>query len=413
MVSIEFHFRSSVRSGMPGSVFVRVIAHRKCASLTLPYKVYPAEWDSGRQRLLWEVAGKERAGFLRDVNERLEQDRLLLEEIKSEVDDPGPGEAARIISVFKMRRVKSGLCKVVETLSDELKHKGQERTARAYRSMLSRLLQYGQIADIALGDITHAFVLGFERFLKEKGCSPNTISFYMRNLRAVYNKSVARGRLVSGRKDLFKEVYTGVAPSQKRALTPHQLRRLENLLSDPEMLNTDEQEALSLFLFSFHGRGISFVDLAHLKKEDLKKGVLFYKRHKTGIPLQAKVNEVMKKILGGFIERTEHSPYLFPLINPSAHSSYLSYSGALRLQNMRLQRIARKLGISGGLTTHMARHSWATIAKRENIPIAVISESLGHRSVSTTHIYLDNFEKEVIDRAAAKVSRVITGHTTG
>jgi integrase len=166
-------------------------------------------------------------------------------------------------------------------------------------------------------------------------------------------------------------------------------------------------KALLYFLFAFHARGMAFIDLAFLKKNTIRNGYIHYYRQKTGKLLSVKITAPMQKILDYFSFMVVNSPYLFPIIDPGRSNERKQYETALTLQNRRLKIIGRIAGISKLLTTHVARHTWATIAKHNNVPLAVISECLGHRDERTTSIYLDSFETSVMDGASELVSNAI------
>jgi integrase len=165
--------------------------------------------------------------------------------------------------------------------------------------------------------------------------------------------------------------------------------------------------ALALFLFCYHARGMSFVDAAHLRKSDMAGGRIRYRRSKTGRPIEVNVLPVMKRIIDWFAPRVTGSRYLFPVLDESRGNLDRQYESGLRLQNLRLKRIAARLGIAKRLSTHSARHSWATMAKSTGVPLAVISEGLGHSNQRTTEIYLASLDRSILDRAARVVSEAI------
>jgi integrase len=165
--------------------------------------------------------------------------------------------------------------------------------------------------------------------------------------------------------------------------------------------------ALMYFLFCFHARGMAFIDLAFLKKNNIQDGYIYYFRMKTGKPLSIKITSHMEQILKHFSPAVKDSPYLFPIIHPEKGNERKQYETALTLQNRRLKMLGRMAGIAKILTTHVARHTWATIARKKNVPLAVISECLGHRDERTTIIYLDSLETSVIDDASELVSAEI------
>jgi integrase len=167
------------------------------------------------------------------------------------------------------------------------------------------------------------------------------------------------------------------------------------------------QQALAMFLFCYHARGMCFVDLAYLKKSDLRGDRIHYRRHKTSQPIEVRVVPVMRRIIEWFAPLTAGCKYLFPVIVDPDKDPRLQYESGLRLQNQRLKKIAALTGIGKHFSTHVARHSWATVAKNEGLPLAVISEGLGHSNQRTTEIYLASLEQPVLDRASQVVSDAI------
>ena len=94
------------------------------------------------------------------------------------------------------------------------------------------------------------------------------------------------------------------------------------------------------------------------------------------------------------------SPYLFPVLS-AGKDGHEAYKTALRKYNSLLAR----LHLSVKLTSYVARHSWATEALRQNIPVAVISQAMGHTSEKTTRIYLAQLDQSVLNKANAKITK--------
>ena len=152
-----------------------------------------------------------------------------------------------------------------------------------------------------------------------------------------------------------------------------------------------------MFLFSFYTRGMSFVDMAYLKKSDLKNGMLSYRRKKTGQQLHIRWERCMQEIVEKHPNTT--TEYLLPVITDPAGSDRKQYENALHLVNRKLKKVAEMAGLSVTLTMYVARHAWASTAKCKNIPLSVISEGMGHDSETTTQIYLASLDTSVIDEA--------------
>ena len=157
---------------------------------------------------------------------------------------------------------------------------GQYRTSLHYRATLNSFKRYRDNKDIALSEIDAEVMRSYEAYLHHtaKVCR-NTSSFYLRILRATYNKAVAKG--LTPQQHPFREVYTGIAQTRKRAIPTESVSQIKRLESVKD-LTPKEEMARDAFLMSFYLRGISFIDLAHLRKSDLKDGYLHYTRSKTG-----------------------------------------------------------------------------------------------------------------------------------
>lgn len=417
MCSITFVLRPS-RKGRDsaGHLFIRLIRDRISRTITTPYRVYHNEWDSRRHCLVYTGCDPVRRRELSQIDLALRQEHNRLEEIISRLEDQGNCSAACVTQAYKGSKDKNSLSTFVYRLSHDLLEQGRVRTSRAYQTVVRGLLAYLNQEDISLCRLEGHLLQAFERYLKERGRAANTISYYMRNLRAIYNKAIEEGIIAGIKSNPFNHVYTGICSTRKRALSRRNLFRLYELdvLSDMSRQDKKEYErrhglldAQRLFFFCFHARGLSFVDLAYLRKDNIRHGIISYYRKKTGRQIQIKVTAAMQNIINSFSERVSQSPYLFPIISGNDKKSRLQYESGLRLQNKRLEKLACLAGIQEKVTTHVARHSWATMAKGENLPLWVISEGLGHSNEKTTYTYLASFDRSVIDLAGERISTLI------
>ena len=293
---------------------------------------------------------------------------------------------------------------------------GQYRTSLHYRATLNSFKRYRDNKDIALSEIDAEVMRSYEAYLHHtaKVCR-NTSSFYLRILRATYNKAVAKG--LTPQQHPFREVYTGIAPTRKRAISTESVSQIKRLESVKE-LSPKEEMARDAFLMSFYLRGISFIDLAHLRKSDLKDGYLHYTRSKTRQRLTIRWEKEMQELLEKYQAQTASSPYLFPFLaddgNKSQDKTIDKKKDTVRLYrnaeariSYHLRKLGAKIGIKGKLTLYVARHSWATAARDNHISISVISEALGHHSVTTTQIYLRSINSSEVDDANAKILAVL------
>ena len=245
----------------------------------------------------------------------------------------------------------------------------------------------------------------YEDWLAGQQSSPNTISTYMRTLQAVYNRWMSPG--IEGYNPvLFKDVYTKVESRTKRALTAEQMEQLRN--TDFSVLTLRQQQVLTYFLLMFMLRGMPFIDLAHLRKSDLRNRRITYRRHKTGKLMVVDVPPDAMRLLQKYRDKTD-SEYLFPLLHGCLfmEEHHHRYQETLRHFNRELARLMKQLLPGVSVSSYTARHTWATLAYHNGVPVGLISQSLGHSSIRVTMTYLKPFDAEVIDRINRQVISLV------
>lgn len=294
----------------------------------------------------------------------------------------------------------------MKRVTGELFVDGRERTAEIYMSTLRSFRAFVKGKDIDISGITADTIKAYERFLRGRQLTMNTISFYMRVLRAVYNKAVSDG--ICDDNKPFKNVYTGIAKTRKRALDAETLRAMKHLEPQSEAMAM----ARDMFMFSLYTRGMSFADMAALRQSNIRDGELIYTRKKTGQRIRVKWERCMQEIADRYAPRRKgNTPaadeLLLPILRNHVTGRARRYRSVQWMVNYQLKRIARILGVETGITMYAARHSWACMAKNMNIPISVISDGMGHHSTATTQIYLDSIDADTIDRANMKIIEAI------
>lgn len=392
MTSVKVKFCLSSDPELPGKVVYKIIHNKKAGHIDAGFRLFPYEWDndSSKPFLSYNMG---RIDFLYNVANRIDSDidtlRKIIRQIKEEKQDYTPED---IIREFYRLRCGVSLFNYIEELTCKLRNLNQTATANNYLSALHSFRRFREDRDISLATIDSIVMEDYQNYMKAIGLRRNSISFYMRILRAVYNRAVQQG--LTPDHHPFRKVFTGMEKTRKRAISAAEIKRIRSLdLSRHPALDF----ARDLFIFLFFCRGMSFIDAAFLKKSDLVNGIIIYRRHKTGKRLQIKsvqqINALLEK------HSIPGSPFLLPIISEPGHDERRQYESALRTVNRSLKKIGKIAGLPVTLTTYVSRHSWATIAKSKNIPITVISEALGHESLATTQIYLDSIGYSVIDRA--------------
>ena len=270
---------------------------------------------------------------------------------------------------------------------------GRTRSAETCLTALNSFKRFRKHADLGYDEVTSDLVQRYESYLKEQGLCRNTSSFYIRQFRTCYNLAVEQG--LTADRHPFRHVYTGVDKTAKRALRQEDMSRIYRM-----DLSGLPQAAFArdIFMFSFFTRGMSFVDMAYLKKSDVSDSTLTYRRRKTGQTLSVGWEQQMQAIVDRYATEKATS-YLLPLITREDGTERTQYESKMQQVNRHLKKIGQELGLPIPLTTYCARHSWATIARDRNVPLAVISEALGHDNEQTTRIYLDSIRTSVVDDA--------------
>ena len=399
MATVKLRFRRSTVAGREGALYFRITHGRISRQVNTGYRIFADEWDGSTLKLPGADGQQERRNYLLSIEERIRKDTARINGIIRQLDSSNKEyTAAQVVDAFLSADGNEGeLNGFVRTLTSNLKRIGKERLAETYTTTANSFMRFciGH-NDLHFNEISPELIREYEAWLNEQGLVPNTTSFYMRNLRAIYNRAVEQG--LTADRQPFRHVYTGIGKTVKRAVPVQVIRRIKGLdLSFDHML----QRSRDFFMFSFYTRGMPFVDMANLKKTDLRNGVLAYRRKKTGQRLYIKWEKPMQNIVDRYQDAL--SPYLLPIITTPGKGERRQYLNAIHLINRHLRIIGDMAGSPIPLTTYVARHCWASIAKSRNIPISTISEAMGHDSESTTRIYLASLDTSVVDDANSKV----------
>ena len=394
MATVKVKFRASSVEMKEGTLYYQVIHNRIVRQVHTGYKLFPSEWDAGISEVAAASCAEEgRRNYLLSVKTALADDLSRLKSVIARLERSDTGYTAdKVVELFSSPADCGGFVSFARQLIKELKQIGKRRTAETYTTALNSFLRFRGERDLLFEEVDSNRMVQYETFLKENGICPNSSSFYMRNLRAIYNRAVERELTVQ--RYPFKHVYTGVDKTVKRAVPLKAVRRIRDL---DLTLSPALDYARDLFMFSFYTRGMSFVDMAYLKKRDLQNGVLIYRRQKTGQQLFIKWEKPMQEIVDKY--DTSGTPYLLPIIRNMESDTRRQYKNAAHLVNGKLKKLGQQLGLAIPLTSYVARHAWASIAKSKNIPISTISEAMGHDSENTTRIYLASLDTSVVDKA--------------
>ena len=392
MASIKVKFRPSQLPNHEGTIYYQIIHERKPRQLLTEYHVFPSEWDENRSMVI-TTQKSERKSFILSIRERIRWDIERLTKIIRKLENEGiPYTADDVIDEFNRYANEYSLFNYMESMIAKLKQNGKIRTSETYSAALNSFKKFRNDEDIMLDCINTEVMEAYEAWHHNRGNIPNPISFYTRILRTVYHRAV-EDDIIENRNP-FRHVYTGVDKTVKRALPLKTIKKIKALdLS----LHPTLDYARDMFMMSFMLRGMSFIDMAYLRKTDLTNGYIIYRRRKTGQQLTIAWTTEMQMITDKYPENT--SEYLLPIIRNSGINERCAYRNVGYLINRNLKKVAEMTNIKIPLTMYVARHSWASAAKAKGIPLSVISEGMGHDSEATTQIYLASLDTSVVDKA--------------
>lgn len=390
--TVKVKLRLSAIENRPGTIVYILARHGKSQQISTQFKLFQSEWNAKLAKVVPYASG-ERQEEIAELQQCIDRD---IERLKVLIDIRERRhcnyDVEDIVADFHHEVSTHDLFVFMENIIKGMRSQKQYGTAKNYQSALNKFRLWRKGEDIKFAQIDRLLMDDYQFFLKTSGSKPNTIAFYVRVLRAVYNRAVHQ-ELTKDCKP-FQDVFTSMAKTKKRAIPIGDIRRIRNL---DLHLFPKLDFARDIFIFLFLCRGMSFVDAAFLKKTDVCHDMITYQRQKTGQQLNIRIVKEIKEIIDKYTDKD--SPYLLPIIKPSKGSERKQYETVLRQTNNHLKTIGGMVNLTMTLSTMTARHSWATIAKNKNVPINVISDALGHNSIKTTQIYLGSIDSNTIDKA--------------
>ena len=403
MASIKLKFRVSSLPEKEGTLYFQIIHERVVKQIGTSYRIFESEWDKQRNDIAHlSLITPDRLNIIKSIREKLAWDKSRLNKIIQNLDKNGNCFSTDEIihEYFVQSSDKTTVFEYIKIQMTRLKIAGKERTSETYKQMLFSFMKFRSGEDLSFDMVNEGLISQYESHMRISDLCRNTTSFYLRIFRSIYNRAVEDG--LTEQSYPFKRVYTGVDKTSKRAINLKEIKKIKDLdLSQMPALDF----ARDIFLFSFYMRGMSFVDIAYLKKKNLVNGFVVYNRRKTGQQLVIKWEKSMDDII--VRHPNEQSTFLLPIITREDGTERKQYLNSMLLINKHLKKIAELAKINIPLTMYVARHSWASIAQSQNIPMRVISLGMGHDNEETTRIYLASIQTSVIDSANNKILNLL------
>ncbi len=396
MTSVKIKFYPPATENQMGEIHYQISANHSTTRMYSNIKVFEREWDDNTSDIIPYNEDPKRESFLKTARNTIRQGMQRLNTIILQFEQHSRHFTANdVAEQFAKTGMQNNMLEFVNSVVEKKKRQDKMRIAETYTSAIKSFIRFHKGRDIDICLINSDLMIDYEVWLRKQGVCANTSSFYMRNLRALYNKAVEEG--LTFQSYPFRHVYTGIEKTVKRAVPLSIIKKIKEM----NLPNNTASFARDMFLFSFYTRGMSFVDMAYLRKKDLAGGILTYRRSKTRQKLMIKWEPCMQEIANRYENKT--SPYILPIIKCPFSDTRHQYLYTERSVNRALKLIGKILKLPYPLSTYVARHTWASVAHSKNIPISIISEGMGHNSETTTRIYLASLDNIAIDRANSMI----------
>ena len=398
MASFKLKFRPSTVGDKAGTLYFQVIHRRNTRTVYTDYHIMSEEWDE-RTSFIRIIGTPERQAELQMTVSKIQWDTRQLTALITEkelalveytVDD--------IVEAFRRLPKCTTWFSFIHGMVTRKVRMGRHGTAKTYRDALASFFRFRGGEDIAISALDAETMNRYEAWLKEQGVKRNSSSCYLRTLRTLYHKAVERE--LTADKNIFRHVFTGFANTTKRAISLDSVRTIR-------CLNLPEGSAIAfardMFMLCIYLQGISFVDMAYLKKSDIRNSLLQYSRKKTGQSLSIGWEPAMQDIVDTYAHLTKDSPYLLPIITVQDGTERRQYERMAHKVNYYLKKIGEMAGLQMPLTTYCGRHTWASILRDIGTDLSIVSKGLGHESLKTTQIYLSSIDTEGVVKANRKL----------
>lgn len=289
-------------------------------------------------------------------------------------------------------------------------HENKKFEFKSRQKVETRINEYLSGRPLNFVDINSKWLKNFEMWLHKEGKSKSTIGIYTRNIRVLFNIALRVHKINA--EYPFDNYEPKTASGRKIALPANQISLIANYKTE------DPQEGFyrDLFMFSFLGNGMNLSDIARLKYSNIIDNEIEFVRQKTKNKkadedkIHVPLTSTMSKIIDRYGNKAVgYDSYIFPILknDSSEEKKYAEVKQLVKQVNKYVGRIASVVGIKEKVSSYVARHSWATIAKNSGTSTEFISEALGHSSVTVTKRYLDSFDKATREKHSQKMEDAI------
>jgi integrase len=383
---------------------MRLGHNERTTSIPLNISLLKKDWDEKARIVRKTYSG---TNSITRINNSIQKSKADAMDIILKLNESGLLQNLSITDIRKRiarKNSSSSFFDYTNQIIEDLKSANRIGTARSYKGVVAVLKTFTNERDLLFKDITYSFLTKFENSHLSKGNSYNGLSVYVRAIRAIFNKAVKDG-LIDKESYPFYDYKIKSVPTEKRALDVGLLQTIVNKKIAAKSICFN---ARNYFVASYMMYGMNFSDMAYLKKTNIVDGRIQYRRRKTSKLYDIKITPNLNKILQHYILKNGNSTYIFPIIKrEGAIFEDKDIQWARKRYNKKLKKLAELCKIEQNLTSYVSRHSFATQAMLQQIPLNAISTMLGHSSLKTTEVYLKSLPSNILDDYNSKILQVI------
>ena len=378
---------------------LRVVINRKSFHISTGHSVEEQFWLEDRQEISTKWKG---VSNVKRLNNSLQRQKSVISDKLLALDEEAGLDKLSTKEIKNRITGKRDIVYIIEftnSIIEELQEGNKVGNARVHKTMRNSIRTFLKGKDIPIKQITFKWLKKYEAWYLGKGNSVNGLGVMMRTLRAVINRAIKQ-KLLSRDEYPFEHYQVKKEKTRKRAVSAIDIEKIKSFEPQTRQLI----RAKDYFLMSFYLMGASFIDLAFLKVDNINAGRIEYKRRKTGKLHSIKITEPLQEILDKYLKGKRKGDFILNVIkSDEVKKQYVNVRDELRRYNRRLKEIGELCGLESVLTSYVARHSFATIAKFKDVPVSVISQALGHTNLETTETYLAEFDNAVLDEYNEKI----------
>ncbi len=294
--------------------------------------------------------------------------------------------------------------------AENLREEGREKYAIGFDTSLNSLKMYSGKEVLMAEDIDADFLNKYEQWMLQRGRSKTTIGIYLRNVRTVFNQEIEAKNISPDLYPFGKSKAKFKIPSGSGTKKFLEKDELKKLYQHKVTLGSNAHRFRDYWFFIYLCNGLNVKDMGMLKYKNITNDKIIFVREKTKnttkgneikieVPLLPEAIEIIERWGNKYINP---DTFLFPILNEglSPRQVVRRIEDAVSDINKAMQEIAKSAGVNKNVTTYVARHTFATMLKREGFSTEFIQEALGHTDVRTTRSYLGSFDSGIKQKAA-------------